>query len=189
MQPLLFFDFARTNFFENFFPRQISDLPSRGRHGFSSSVTSAVEMRFFFFFVFAIISAAKPHSSRIVWMCLDRCNDSMEEGLKEISSHSSVLTGVSYEAFDLGLGGTLIDNHFSDPTKALQDLGLETYPMITTASNALLLDLFFLVPKPAPIISQAGAHTLFFFLFFFPLLTVSFSSLSRGPAKLQRLQH
>lgn len=63
-------------------------------------------------------------------MCLERCNDDMSDGLAEISAHASLLTGVSYEAFDLGIGGTLVNNSFSDPTKALIALGLNRYPMV-----------------------------------------------------------
>lgn len=63
-------------------------------------------------------------------MCLDRCNDNLSNGLKEIETHPSAFTAVSYEAFDLGAGAHLVDNHFADPTSALQSLGLKRLPMV-----------------------------------------------------------
>jgi hypothetical protein len=131
-----FFCFARTRFF-----LELKDL----------AIFQQGEM---ILVLFVSLGLCAPE--RLVWMCLDRCHDQLKDGLAEISAHANLISAVSYEAFDLGLGGKLVYNNFADPTSALASLGLARFPMITTASNALLLDLFWLVKNP-PIIADAVA--------------------------------
>jgi hypothetical protein len=44
----------------------------------------------------------------MVWMCLERCGSNITADLAAISAHKNALTAVSYERFDLGLGGTIV---------------------------------------------------------------------------------
>jgi hypothetical protein len=82
--------------------------------------------------VFAVCTFAR--SERLVWMCLERCNDEMKDGLKEIAAHANVLSAVSFEAYDLGSNGSLVYNNFSNPAPALEMMGLERYPMVCVCS-------------------------------------------------------
>ena len=70
------------------------------------------------------------------WMCLERCGwntSSITSHLASIKSHASLLTGVSFELYNLGANGTLVLNSdLTAVTKPLQQLGLETYPMISS---------------------------------------------------------
>ncbi len=110
--------------------------------------------------LWASLAAAAPRSS-IVWMCLERCNDSPSAGLAEIARNKELLSGVSYEQYDLGSGSMLVNNGFTDVGAALAAMGLERWPMITTASNALLLELLW-GPHHAspPIVAEAVAEAL-----------------------------
>ena len=47
------------------------------------------------------------------WMCLERCGDDIPAELATVAKYKSVLTAVSYEAFDLGMHADLIDNGFT----------------------------------------------------------------------------
>jgi hypothetical protein len=108
--------------------------------------------------LFALAAVAVGSAPRsIVWMCLERCNDSPADGLAEIARNKRLLTGVSYEQYDLG-PGQLVDNGFTDVGPAIAAMGLERWPMITTANNSLLLELFW-GPDHAspPVLQQAVA--------------------------------
>ena len=101
------------------------------------------------FLLFALVSSRE----RLVWLCLERCGDSAAASLAEVEKHKDLLTGVSFESYDLGAEGTLVDNGFTDVAPALQQMGLSTYAMITTVSNRYLEELLDL--ENPPIIAAA----------------------------------
>ncbi len=104
--------------------------------------------------VFVVVVAEARQKSSLVWMCLERCNDNAADGLAQIAANRNLLTSVSYEAYDLGPGGTLVDNGFTDVGPALAKLGLHRFAMITAANNTLLTQLLWGSDTP-PIIADA----------------------------------
>jgi len=79
----------------------------------------------------------------MVWMCLERCGSNITADLAAIATHHQALTAVSYERFDLDLGGKIRNNNFTDVTADIHKLGLRAFPMITTVSHALIYDLLY----------------------------------------------
>jgi len=68
-------------------------------------------------------------------MCLERCNfnsSEIQSELQTIKQYSSVLSGVSYELFNLGPDSELITNNFTQVTQPIKDMNLETYAMISS---------------------------------------------------------
>jgi hypothetical protein len=59
------------------------------------------------------VMAAPRFHRAMPWMCLERCGDDIQAELADITKYHASLTGVSYEAFDLGMHGDLIDNGFT----------------------------------------------------------------------------
>jgi len=69
------------------------------------------------------------------WMCLERCggnSSSIAANLQQIAKHRHLLTGVSFERYNLGNSSQLILNNFTSVGPTLQSLGLETYPMVSS---------------------------------------------------------
>lgn len=46
-------------------------------------------------------------------VCLERCGDNIANDLAELKAHAENLTAVSFEAYDLGSDGSLVNNHFT----------------------------------------------------------------------------
>ena len=97
---------------------------------------------------------AAPRYFVMPWLCLERCGDDINAEMAEIEAHAKQLNAVSYEAFDLGLAAdgvtpTLINNNFTVVWPKLRELGLKTYPMITTVDINKLRALFKNVRVPA----------------------------------------
>lgn len=86
--------------------------------------------------VFACFDVGHAGRRRVMpWLCLERCNASaVQSDLAQVREHASVLTAVSYEAFNLGPDAGFVDNGFTRANTSLRDLGLELYPMITSAN-------------------------------------------------------
>jgi len=67
------------------------------------------------------------------WLCLEKCGDNstkIQNDLKNIKQNSNDLTGVSFELYHLGPNSAFVNDHLTPVTSFLQNLGLETYPMI-----------------------------------------------------------
>jgi len=77
------------------------------------------------------------------WMCLERCGENVEEDLNEILRLGpSVYNYVSIEAYDLDWGANLKDCGYSRVGPRLVNAGIKVMPMITTANNDKLRDLW-----------------------------------------------
>ena len=66
------------------------------------------------------------------WMGLERTGEDIGSDLAEIKAHSSVLTAVSYEAYNLGPSGSFVDNNFTNVQPELAAYGLKTYAQVST---------------------------------------------------------
>ena len=88
------------------------------------------------------------------WMCLERCGEDVSGDMAQIKElvAGGAVNAVSYEAFDLDWNSTIIDNGYSRVGKQLQAMGVETWPMITTANIYKLRELF---DHPQQFIQQA----------------------------------
>jgi len=68
-------------------------------------------------------------------MCLERCGGnrtSILNNLRDIANHKDILTGVSFEAYNLGSGSQLVKNNLTSVHKQISALGLETLAMISS---------------------------------------------------------
>lgn len=68
-------------------------------------------------------------------MCLERCGDNSSMIMYEliqISEHRDIITGVSFEMFNLGPNSTLVQNNLTIVGPVLVAMGLETYPMVSS---------------------------------------------------------
>jgi len=69
------------------------------------------------------------------WMCLERCGDTtqdIETQLINIHNHLDLVTGVSFEKYNLGPNGQLVKNNFTQVYNILKSWGLETFPMVSS---------------------------------------------------------
>ena len=72
------------------------------------------------------------------WMCLERCfnftSNDIESHLIQIQNYSSqgLINSVSFEKYNLGPNGTLVDNNLTDVNTQLQSFGVERWPMISS---------------------------------------------------------
>jgi len=69
------------------------------------------------------------------WMCLERCNDTAEQieaQMETIHSNLHLISGVSFEVFNLGPHSQLLRNNFTNVGDRLRNWGLETFPMISS---------------------------------------------------------
>ena len=98
-------------------------------------------MRSLFLFSLAI---ALCHAKRVVpWMCLERCGEDVNASLAQLATLAGVaVTGVSYEAFQLGDNSSFADSGYSKVGAALQAMGLEAWPMVTSADIGKLRELW-----------------------------------------------
>lgn len=53
------------------------------------------------------------HRLCVYQVCLERCGDNIANDLAELKAHAENLTAVSFEAYDLGSDGSLVNNHFT----------------------------------------------------------------------------
>jgi hypothetical protein len=88
-------------------------------------------------------------------MCLERCGEKIDADFQQIKANSKSLTSVSPEAYDLGSTGNLVWNGFTRIAPQIAALGLEVYPMITSADIDHLRTLF---SNDAAFISAAVAE-------------------------------
>ena len=68
-------------------------------------------------------------------MCLERCNgttETIDANLKQIQQHLDVMTSVSFECYNLGPNSTLVQNNLTVVSPQLQQMGLETWPMVSS---------------------------------------------------------
>lgn len=77
------------------------------------------------------------HNRVMPWMCLQRCNETIEEIEENLEQLQKTLggcvTAVSFERYNLGANGTLVVNTDLYPVGwRLNKMGLETYPMISS---------------------------------------------------------
>jgi len=85
---------------------------------------------------------AMSHKRVMPWMCLERCGENITFNLQQIQSHLSSFTAVSFEDYDLGEEGNLVNNNFTSVNGKILSWGLQAFPMITTVSIHKLRVLF-----------------------------------------------
>jgi hypothetical protein len=69
------------------------------------------------------------------WMCLERCGDNattIAAQLHSLAQHKELISGVSFELFNLGAQGTLVSNNLTQVLPFLKKEGFSTYPMISS---------------------------------------------------------
>lgn len=69
------------------------------------------------------------------WMCLERCGDTKEDiddQLKQIHDRKILLSGVSFELYNLGPNSSLLINNLTSVGPTIKKLNLETFPMISS---------------------------------------------------------
>jgi len=69
------------------------------------------------------------------WMCLERCGASpidIYHHLQQIADHLDVINSVSFEKYNLGANSKLVVNNLTDVLPALKNLGVATFPMISS---------------------------------------------------------
>jgi hypothetical protein len=84
-----------------------------------------------------VAGAAKSGQGKRVrpWMCLERCDftsSDIEDHLHQIESNLDVITGVSFEMFNLGPEGVLVANDLTEVYQELQMMNLETFAMVSS---------------------------------------------------------
>eukprot|EP01091_Cochliopodium_minus_P000369 TRINITY_DN10352_c0_g1_i1.p1 TRINITY_DN10352_c0_g1~~TRINITY_DN10352_c0_g1_i1.p1 ORF type:complete len:278 (+),score=56.74 TRINITY_DN10352_c0_g1_i1:1-834(+) len=71
-----------------------------------------------------------------VWMCLERCNQTqqqVEKNLEQIGDLRNILSGISFEKYNLGNDSNFVDNiGLTNVSKQLNEWGLITLPMISS---------------------------------------------------------
>lgn len=88
------------------------------------------------------LASCRGPGTAMPWMCLERCGESIESDFAQIKANRNSLTGVSPEAYDLGSSGNLIWNGFTRMAPQIAAIGLQTFPMITSANIDNLRILF-----------------------------------------------
>jgi len=75
-------------------------------------------------------------ASIMPWFCLERCNNAtvaqIETELANIVQSAQYISAASFEMYNLGPGSTLVVNNFTRITSALQEAGIETWPMVSS---------------------------------------------------------
>jgi len=69
------------------------------------------------------------------WMCLERCGGtprSIAANLADILENRDVVDAVSFEIFNLGPNGTLVENNLTNVVRSLQDEDVDTWAMISS---------------------------------------------------------
>ena len=80
------------------------------------------------------VQAAERHFAQ-VWFCLERCGSDRAASLQQLAdvkAHGDAITHVSMEHWDLGDGGALIDNGFSDIVSNVTQSGYLPIMMVTS---------------------------------------------------------
>ncbi|KNC51385.1 uncharacterized protein AMSG_07567 [Thecamonas trahens ATCC 50062] len=79
------------------------------------------------------LSHAAPFFNSIQpWMGLERTGENIEADLKQLIDHADTITAVAYEAYNLGPGGSFVDNNFTNVAPALMHAGLKAYAQVST---------------------------------------------------------
>jgi hypothetical protein len=113
------------------------------------------------------VQGAKSNKRIMVWMCLERCGftkNQIQEQIKQIADNKDLIWAVSFEKYNLGPNGTLVVNNLTDVTRDLQQLGLETFPMVSSfpyPPNVKNLSFCFVLLKS---LIDEFPTTIFFFL-------------------------
>jgi len=69
------------------------------------------------------------------WMCLERCGDNLgniTQQMQSIHDHLDLITGVSFEMYNLGPNSQLVKNNFTSVGPQIRQWGLETFPMVSS---------------------------------------------------------
>ncbi|KAH3757243.1 hypothetical protein Pelo_10973 [Pelomyxa schiedti] len=88
------------------------------------------------------VSVTCAKNAVMPWMCLERCGEDITSDMEQIFQYRDTLSAVSFEDWDLGYGGTLVNNGFTSVNSKIQAMGLQAFPMITTANLEKLRELF-----------------------------------------------
>jgi len=76
------------------------------------------------------------------WMCLDACGENVQADLQQINQYDNVLTAVAYESFTVSNNSEFISFNYSQVGPQLQQMNLQTWPMITTFDLGTMRSLF-----------------------------------------------
>jgi len=84
---------------------------------------------------FCIVQYGACKREVLPWMCLERCGDNSTTigwQLKSIHSNRNILSGVSFEMFNLGANSSLILNNLTRVHKEISSFGLQTFAMVSS---------------------------------------------------------
>jgi len=84
------------------------------------------------FFLVILVAFTLAEKTVQLWMCLERCDEHIEDDLAMIKSHREYLTDVSFEIFNLEANSSLVFDNFTDVTPTLKSLRLGTHAMVST---------------------------------------------------------
>lgn len=71
----------------------------------------------------------------MTWLCLEFCDNStvIDKYMEDLSKHSSLMTAVSFERYQLGPNATLVTANVSDVVDSLHQMGIqETWAMLSS---------------------------------------------------------
>jgi len=84
----------------------------------------------------SLMIEGKSSSKKVTtWMCLERCGDNssmIAYELEQIKTNLQLISGVSFEMYNLGPNSTLLKNNLTLVGPTLVEFGIETYPMISS---------------------------------------------------------
>ena len=97
------------------------------------------------------------------WMCLERCGSNATEVQRQINTlakYPTIINRVSYEWWDLGPSGTLINNGFTDPAPQLraQIPTVQYYGMVTTVDLTWIREVIYNATNAANFITKISQH-------------------------------
>lgn len=108
-------------------------------------------------------NVSSRNNSAMVWLCLEFCDETQEQirnHLLTIQQHRDVVRAVSFEKYTLGANSTLIDNDLTEVSFQLNEIGVETWPLLSSFPHP---DEFIdwmrqVFENPAPFISSCIAE-------------------------------
>lgn len=97
------------------------------------------------------------------WWCLERCGgtpETIQRTYEQIANHTDTLTAVSFERYNLGPDGSLVLNNLTNVGPWLQELGVETWPMVSSYPYPpeFILYMREVFSNPEPFIDQLVAE-------------------------------
>ena len=97
------------------------------------------------FLVAILIFATITESRRVMpWICLEKCGRNVTEEIENTKqlAEAGVITGLSFEAYDVVWGGNLKEVGYTRVGETFSKYGIELIPMITTRNITIIRQLF-----------------------------------------------